>query len=343
MAVVQYTAAVNQLRGKLNGSVFNRSKSAFTLQRAPMQSKAFRGFQPEPRQVFSNVQRRWKLLNAGQHSAWSLCATNNPSFDRFGDQVALSGYNQFIKANILADYIDGSSVSNPYTAAAPPNVVDLFTVDNVVFSASGRGTTQVAFRFNFGVQTNVNDYAVVLDISLPIGNGVTAYYGRYSFVFSQRLAFDVFFNGTVDLGASYPAPFIGQRVQFRARVVLVDAGAEVGRYYQDWVVSPVASLSVSPADGTAPATYTVAWYGGGIGVPAGYSLQVFINSGTGSCPVLSAINTLNPTVTAALTSGNTFTSNTPVAAGSCQGLRFQVRRTLDNQVVYNQAVYRDNI
>ena len=202
---------------------------------------------------------------------------------------------------------------------------------------------QVAFRFNFGVQTNVNDYAVVLDISLPIGNGVTAYYGRYSFVFSQRLAFDVFFNGTVDLGASYPAPFIGQRVQFRARVVLVDAGAEVGRYYQDWVVSPVESWSVSPADGSAPATMTVTWYGGGVGVPAGYDLTVFAVTSVGSCPLLSAINLVSPSPTAALQTSNTYVSSGSISVGSCQGLRLRVRRLLDNQVVYNQAVYRDNL
>lgn len=343
MAVVQYTAAVNQIRGKLNGSVFNRSRSAFTLQRAPMQSKALRGFQSEPRQTFSNVQRRWKLLNPGQHAAWSLCATNNPAFDRFGDQVALSGYNQFIKANILADYIDGSRVSDPYTAAAPPNPSDLFTVDNVVFSPSGRGTTQVAFRFQFGVESQFNDYAVVLDVSLPIGQGVTAYYGRYTFLMSQRLAFDVFFNGTVDLGAAYPAPFVGQRVRFRARVILVAAGAEVGRYYQDWEVSPVASWSLSPSTGTGNTVFSVSWYGGGVGVPSGYSLQVFTGASIGSCPVASAVTTLNAGLTNIFQSANSTTQFIGIAAGSCYGAKLRVRRLFDNQIVYDGVSHRSNL
>lgn len=233
MAVVQYTAAVNQIRGKLNGSVFNRSRSAFTLQRKPMQSRGYRGYQPEARQTFSNVQRRWKLLNAGQHAAWALCATNNPAFDRFGDQVSLSGYNQFIKANILADYVDGAQISNPYTAAAPPNEVELLEIDNVVFSAAGNGTAQVAFTWRLSVDINSSDYAAILDVSLPIGTGVTAYYGRYTHVNSDRLNFNIVLSGTQNLGPTYPVPLAGQHVIFRTRIILVPAGAIVGTYYQD--------------------------------------------------------------------------------------------------------------
>lgn len=54
MAIIQYTAVVNQIRGKLNGSVFNKTKTGYTLQRKQQQSKGDRGFQSEIRGVISN-------------------------------------------------------------------------------------------------------------------------------------------------------------------------------------------------------------------------------------------------------------------------------------------------
>lgn len=233
MAVIQYTGIVNQVRGKLNGSVFSKSRNANTLQRKQMPPKGSRGFQSEIRNVFSNVQRQWKnVLPAGQVN-WGIAAENNPSRDRFGNQTILSGYNQYIKANIFRWYALGFISDVVAITPAPAITITDFTIVTLDFTTLLTGEVSVDYEFSFSASGSLSAFGYIVDISLPVSRGVTQYYKRYSFVVGGELTGDILVSGTVSIGNRYPSPVATQRVIARVRGIFMSNGAVVQEEFTD--------------------------------------------------------------------------------------------------------------
>lgn len=227
MAVVQYTAVVNQVRGKLNGSVFNKARTVNTLQRKQQQPVGARGFQSEIRNIFSSAQRRWKSLGISVQEQWQLTASSNPARDRFGNQVVLSGYNQFIKASVLAEYANAPQLTVPYTSPAPDNGFVIADFAAFSFSVASNGSTQIDINADAILDSYSSAWGVILDVSMPISRGVTEYHGRWVNISGSVMTAQWSPIETVVLGVKYPLPQVGQRVRFRWRLVHIPSGAVV--------------------------------------------------------------------------------------------------------------------
>lgn len=235
MAVVQYTGIVNQVRGKLNGSVFNKSRNAFTMQRKQQQTKGSKGSQSEIRNVFSNVQRTWKTATTVQRADWQLAAQNNPSLDRFGNQTILSGYNQYIKANIVRWYALGIISTDVLPEAAPSLVITGFVLSSITFTSNTDGTVTCEFEYSFSSDDTGSRFIFNADVSLPLGAGTTVYYGRYIWIDGGTVLEDNNRLGSVVLSGKYPIPMSGQRVTLRLRAYYVGNGAQVFESIQEIV------------------------------------------------------------------------------------------------------------
>lgn len=231
MAIVQYTAIVNQIRGKLNGTVFNKARTVNTMQRKQQQPQGSRGYQSEIRNIFSTVQRRWKSLSALVQTNWGVAAQNNPARDRFGNQVVLSGYNQFIKAGILRDYADRPNYSVLDINPAPVNTITAFSVSALSFSKNPDGSLQVQSTISVSQSTYGNAWGIIIDVSLPMSGGQTSYHGRYNQLYGTVLTLSAVFVANVDWGTKYPMPQAGQSLLFRARLVYLSNGAIVATNY----------------------------------------------------------------------------------------------------------------
>lgn len=229
MAVVQYTAVVNQVRGKLNGSVFNKARNANTLQRKQQQPQGQRGNQVEVRSEFNSAQRSWKLLSSSTKSAWALVAANNPDRDRFGDQVILSGYNKYLQARMNTAY-NGSAVSNPPpTASEPPLSVTLDQSSVPTFTVQSDGSIEAALLVNLQ-WTGRPVIGVGVAISLPVSTGVTRYHGRYVSLGSVTTTGNLSaVSFSKNLGQLFPVPQVGQKIMARITVVSQGNGVVIWR------------------------------------------------------------------------------------------------------------------
>ena len=227
MAVVQYSAVVTQIRGKLGGSVFNKSKNAYTLQTKQKQPKGSRGYQSEVRNFFSKFQRSWKALTNAQRTNWQTAANNNPGRDRFGNLTTLSGYNQFVKASMLAEYASTSAPASPYTGAAPSALMTFDSTDGISFYQVSSGDVGVTGVVNVDVAPFGSPFYIIIDVSQPVSAGVMSYHGRWSHVFGNiTTSFDDY-SFDQSLGNKYPMPLAGQKVFFRIRIVHVPSGPVV--------------------------------------------------------------------------------------------------------------------
>lgn len=233
MAVIQYTGIVNQIRGKLNGSVFNKSKNAYTLQRKQQVSRGVTSRQAQNRQVFSNAQREWKSLNATQKATWSVVAQNNPSRDRFGDQTVLSGYNQYIKAFRLCRLCGLDVPGSPSPLPAPQSPLSSFVLSNTVFFEDTPGVLEWFTVFEPTYSGDRLSFGYIFDISLPISEGVSSYHGRFHYVTGGRLPEEEEYDVVGVLGSRYPKPKAGDRYIVRLRILHFNTGVIVEDVRQD--------------------------------------------------------------------------------------------------------------
>ena len=97
MAVIQYSALVTQLRGKLGGSQFNKGHAGYSLQRKSTPTTRQSPAQMAQRQRLSIVQRAWKEETPERQLQAAQAAQSNPVSNRLGQQVVLSGYNHYVK------------------------------------------------------------------------------------------------------------------------------------------------------------------------------------------------------------------------------------------------------
>lgn len=239
MAVVQYTGIVNQIRGKVNGSVFNRARTAFTLQRKQQPPKGTRGNQSEARNLFSFIQRQWKTVGVPYASNWQTAADNNPIYDRFGNLVALSGYNQFIKACTFSMNATGDMLSDADPNPAPANSAAGWDVNSLTMVRQLDGRLLVSINTGWTYAVYGSDHLAFVDISLPIQPGVSVYHGRFLFLAATPdYDQDVLVAGKF-FSRLYPVPVASQPVIVRLRVVYIPNGAVV--YSDSQSVVPVVS------------------------------------------------------------------------------------------------------
>lgn len=233
MAVVQYTAIVNQIRGKLNGSVFNKGKNAYTLQRKQQPKKGLTKLQSDVRGVFSRVQRSWKLTTPQDRAVAAQSAVNNPVRDRFGNEVVLSGYNHWVKANVIRLQA-GVLLANALSPApAPPFYQELIS-SFVDYTMNLNGEVIITAGFISQVPVaNVGYLSMMAYLSFPMSKGVTSYSGRFFFLGYITRGSGLFPIGENDLDVppskpqDYPVPEPGQKVILRVDSWSIGAGALV--------------------------------------------------------------------------------------------------------------------
>lgn len=139
MAVVQYSALVTQLRGKLAGSQFNKNKTGYSLQSKSTPTRRQSPAQIRQRQAIGLVQRTWASETDARRNQATQAANSNPTSDRFGNQVALSGYNQYVKMMSwrLLTHIGGTPVSIGDPIITTPVAAGRLDITNLVLQFNG--------------------------------------------------------------------------------------------------------------------------------------------------------------------------------------------------------------
>lgn len=237
MAIIQYTGIVNQIRGKLNGSVFNKSRNGFTLQRKQQPTKGQSGLQSRRRAVFAQAQRRWKELTPVQQNQAQVSANNNPTRDRFGDLVKLSGYNHFVKANVMSLLSTQQFLDDMLPDSADPRnyVLESGSFSTIEVDGGVRFKDQVVTIDVFNV--DLNGLTFFFYVSVPISSGVTRYSGRWFLGGVLKYTSDGPSNGHEDiffqdsLIQNYPLAVSNQRALVRLDAWDIDRGALVNSQF----------------------------------------------------------------------------------------------------------------
>lgn len=125
MALIKLTAIVDNISGKLNGTVFSKNKGGHYMRSKSMPSNPKTSFQSAVRARFGAIAQLWGALTEAQRNAWRAMASEYPYTNRLGDTKILSGFALHQKLNTNLALIGQPAVSNPPEPISPPGLIRL--------------------------------------------------------------------------------------------------------------------------------------------------------------------------------------------------------------------------
>lgn len=230
MAIIQYSALINQARGKLNGSVLSRNRSTNTMYRKGQPAKKNTVRQNEVRQAFNFVQRSWKIQPVSVHQAYQLAAENNPTTDRFGNPVVLSAYAMWMRVNIKYFLYWREVLIDIDSSPADPMQWDLFEITEFEYYTTPSGVRNLQISWQEIWNPNPQLAYIALYISPPFSSGQSEFYGSYYFQYGEINPI----TGTD--GMSFPVADIGgeasqgEKVKIRFDFFWAGQGIRVNRF-----------------------------------------------------------------------------------------------------------------
>lgn len=165
MALIKLTAIVDNISGKLNGTVFSKNKGGHYMRSKSKPANPKTSFQTAVRARFGAIAQLWGALTQAQRNAWNAMASEFPYRNRLGDTKILSGFALHQKLNTNLAIIEQSFVSNPPEPISPPAIVSV--VANV---SVGDGEFNVSAELAQGV--TAVPYTAVVMATPPLRAGV---------------------------------------------------------------------------------------------------------------------------------------------------------------------------
>jgi len=113
MALVKYGAGIIQMAGSVAGSTYARNRYGNYVRARTVPTNPNTSYQQKVRTSMSMLTSRWsQTLTAIQRTAWNLYASNVVMKNRLGEACYLSGFNHFIRSNMILAQSDFSLVDD---------------------------------------------------------------------------------------------------------------------------------------------------------------------------------------------------------------------------------------
>lgn len=337
MAIIQYSGLVNEIRGALNGSTLNKSKTIMTVSNKGVPSRSITEEQSVSRARFQRIQTTWKNLTPAQQADWALLAENVPNINRFGEEVVLSGYNKYIEASINADLI-GSFISYPLnTSPLSSPLFDDILLQSVETVTYPDGTRAINIRFSL-LNGQFANHLFVCDISKPLSRGLTAFHGSWRFMGEVQVSgtgANVLITSR-DLPASWQYQD-GDRIAVRIYSMILGRG--LVNYERVWLrdvgsVPIITSFTSTSYSRNPPRTYSIVFANKSLIDGVNYVFEVRSPlSSSSECVIPPVDSPVSVPPTEQLLAVGSFTSNYVVAAGLCQTIEARIVRVSDGSII----------
>jgi len=129
MALIKFGGGVLDARGSIGGQVFskNRFGNYIRARTTPVNPASQR--QSTMRAIISSLAAAWSAtLSAAQRAAWEVYAASIVVSNKLGEQVTLTGFNQFIRSNSFNLQNGGSIIADGPTTLTLPGEDTEFAV-----------------------------------------------------------------------------------------------------------------------------------------------------------------------------------------------------------------------
>lgn len=143
MALVKYGGGIIQMSGSLAGNTYarNRSGNYVRARTKPVNPNTAR--QVTIRAAMAFLTDRWAAtLTANQRTAWNLYASNVNMLNKLGETIKLSGFNHYLRSNIIAKMISLTIIDDG------PVVFEIPAQDPTYAVTASEATQQISAVFD---------------------------------------------------------------------------------------------------------------------------------------------------------------------------------------------------
>ena len=140
MALIKLTAFLDNVSGKLNGTVFARNKGGAYVRSKSNPTNPQTAKQSAVRSIFSGIQQSWRGLTDEQRAAWDSSTDDYPYQNRLGDQKNYSGSQLYSKLNLNLASVGLPQINTPSLPVAlelPTSISATVEPGSSTFEVSG--------------------------------------------------------------------------------------------------------------------------------------------------------------------------------------------------------------
>lgn len=157
MARVEYSAEINELKGSIAGTTFQRNKSGTIAKKKPSLVFNPTGKQVDSQQLFNSVCKNWASVSFANKLLWATFASTYQKYNYWGVQKNLSGFNWWMHVNANR-YLCGQAFTD-----TPPTYVTPLSCPTFKCLAVGDGLSIFFDSF-----PEINDYYLFVYATPPI-------------------------------------------------------------------------------------------------------------------------------------------------------------------------------
>jgi hypothetical protein len=225
MGLVKFGIGVSKISGKIGGSVFasNRYGSYIRNWANPVNPSSNR--QQAVRSTMAALVQDWKdTLTDSQRYQWEVYAANIVMKNRLGEDIYLSGFNHFVRANMAIINAELDQVNGG------PGILSLPATDPSMTSAIASGAQQVSIAFNDGLDwVDEAGGAMLIYLGKPVSAGKSFFAGPWRY--AGAILGDAAAAPTSPVTMATPfAVQAGQKIWTKARIVRADG--RLTEYFQ---------------------------------------------------------------------------------------------------------------
>jgi hypothetical protein len=192
MALIQYSALVNDIRGSVGNATFQRNGSLHIVRSKPAPIERYSQQAINVRNATAQAAFAWRTLSSAQQLQYKNFISYSPEFMRRSPKSLISGYELFVKYNtlrllrghtILTDISYGTPSAFPWTAYINSSGTNLYYYSNIALDPA-IWWLQIQLSRSKGIAQSrvlgslrIIDHADTIALGFPITTGYTAAYG----------------------------------------------------------------------------------------------------------------------------------------------------------------------
>ncbi len=215
MAKLKLTALVSDIAGSVGGSIFAKAGNTHYIRTKTTPVNKVSPTQGAQRQFIGSLTQSWRNLNPNERMLWSAFALNQPTTNRVGDKVTLSGFNWYIKLNSNL-HLAGEPI-----ILIPPLVTESIFISGLFFSIVN-ATNSLAVLHVPPIPINYA-YIVYATVSIPLGRKIKD--NEYRFIQASKNVGSIIAVLTVNYSKIFGAVGeVGSHIWFKVYAVNLISG-----------------------------------------------------------------------------------------------------------------------
>lgn len=163
MALIEYTAAVDHISGKIRGTVFSNNKGGNYVRGRGVVANPKSDSQSLVRSIFGSISAQWRSLTQNQISDWNKAGPSFPYINRLGNEQNLSGKSLFQQLNLNLKQLGAGLIK------VPPVPAGAVGVSAITSLSADTGSEKIKIKLELPAAAGDTDYILEATPALSPG------------------------------------------------------------------------------------------------------------------------------------------------------------------------------